>query len=107
MAYQRDNYIITHAGITNAWYADFLRFPFLEKMKQEYPTLASQLNKVDQGSERYLLHTAGYARYGYGNGGITWADKSATSEDMLIGYHQVVGHTVVPAIERSEKMICR
>ncbi len=71
VAYQRDNYIITHAGITNAWYSDFLRFPFLEKMKQEYPILASQLNKVDQVSERYLLHTAGYARYGYGNGGIT------------------------------------
>jgi len=102
VAYQVGNLIATHAGITNSWYADFLRFPFLDKMKQEYPTLANLLNRIDQGSERYLLHTAGYARLGYGNGGITWADKSETATDMLAGFHQVVGHTVVPQIETIE-----
>jgi 3',5'-cyclic AMP phosphodiesterase CpdA len=98
VAYGRDNYIFTHAGITNAWYNEFLRLPDLEKIRDEQDTLADLLNKVDQTGQRYLLHAAGYARGGEGNGGITWADRKETMTDMLTGYHQVVGHTVVNEI---------
>jgi len=31
-------------------------------------------------------------------GGITWADRKETATDMLKGFHQVVGHTVVDGI---------
>jgi 3',5'-cyclic AMP phosphodiesterase CpdA len=99
VAYQRDNYIFTHAGITNAWYSDFLRLPILKEIRDDKDTLADLFNKVDQTAQRYLLHAAGYVRGGYDNGGITWADKKETMTDMLKGYHQVVGHTVVPQVE--------
>lgn len=61
--------------------------------------MADLLNKADQTGHRYILHAAGHFRGGEGNGGITWADKKETTTDMLKGYHQVVGHTVVKAVE--------
>ncbi|WP_419802161.1 metallophosphoesterase [Mucilaginibacter sp.] len=99
IAYQKGNYIFSHAGITNSWYQEFLRIPILQKIKDENDTLADLLNKVNQTGQRYILHAAGYFRGGEGNGGITWADKKETTTDMLKGYHQVVGHTVVHAVE--------
>lgn len=99
IAYQKENYIFSHAGITNSWYNEFLRIPILEKIKDENDTLADLLNKVDQTGQRYILHTAGYFRGGDGNGGVTWADKKETTTDMLKGYHQVVGHTVIKEVE--------
>jgi hypothetical protein len=99
IAYQKGNYLFSHAGITNSWYNDFLRLPILEKIKDKNDTLADLLNKVDQTGQRYILHTAGYFRGGEGNGGITWADKKETTMDMLKGYHQVVGHTIVDRVE--------
>jgi hypothetical protein len=99
IAYQKGNYLFSHAGITNSWYNEFLRLPILEKIKDENDTLADLLNKVDQTAQRYILHTAGYFRGGEGNGGITWADKKETTIDMLKGYHQVVGHTIVDQVE--------
>jgi 3',5'-cyclic AMP phosphodiesterase CpdA len=98
VAYQRDDHIFTHPGITNAWYNDFLRLPILEKIRDEQDNLADLLNKVDQTGQRYLLHAPGYARGGQDNGGITWADRKETITDMLKCYHQVVGHTVVDEI---------
>jgi predicted phosphodiesterase len=95
VAYQKGNYLFTHAGVTNSWYHDFQRLPILEKIKEEDDTLADMLNKADQTSQRYLLHVRG----GQGNGGITWADRKETMADMLKGFHQVVGHTQVPEVE--------
>ncbi|TCC96982.1 hypothetical protein [Pedobacter hiemivivus] len=89
----------SHAGVTNAWYSDFLRLPILNEIRDKKDTLADLFNKVDQTGQRYLLHAAGYARGGYDNDGIIWADKKETMTDMLKGYHLVVGHTVVPQLE--------
>ncbi len=89
---------MTHAGVTNSWYCDFSRLPILEKIKDENDSLADLLNKVDQTGQRYILHTAGYFRGGEGNG-VTWADKKETMTDMLKGYYQVVGHTIVENVE--------
>lgn len=99
VAYQRGNHLFTHAGVTNAWYAEFLALPQLQQIKEEKDTLADLFNKTEQTAQRKLLHKAGGTRGGYGPGGITWADRSEMIADMIDGYHQVVGHTVVPRVE--------
>lgn len=82
IAYQKENHIFSHAGITNSWYHEFLRLPILEKIKDDTDTLADLLNKVDQTGQRYILHTAGYFRGGDGNGGVTWAYKKETTNEV-------------------------
>ncbi len=99
MAYQRGNHLFTHAGITNSWYAEFLTLPLLQQIKDERDTIADLVNKIEQTAQRRLLHKAGSIRGGDGHGGVTWADRKEMIADMLDGYHQVVGHTVVPQVE--------
>lgn len=100
MSYQRCNYIFTHAGITNAWYQEFLRLPLLEQIGEAGDTIADLINKVEESTQRYLLYATSIYRGGYGNGGFLWADRRETATDMLHGYHQVVGHTQVPEVDR-------
>jgi hypothetical protein len=99
VAYQKDNHLFTHAGITNSWYAEFLNLPLLQQIKDEQDTVADRVNKIEQTAQRWLLHKAGSIRGGDGHGGVTWADRKEMIADMLDGYHQVVGHTVVPQVE--------
>jgi 3',5'-cyclic AMP phosphodiesterase CpdA len=96
MAYQRGNYIFTHAGITNSWYNEFLRLPSLDALREEGDTIADLINKVEATTLRYLLYATSIYRGGYSNGGFLWADQKETAIDMLHGHHQVVGHTRVP-----------
>jgi hypothetical protein len=98
IAYQRGAHLFSHAGVTNAWYAEFLELPVLEQIRDENDTIADLFNKVEQTGKRGLLHRAGSIRGGYGAGGITWADKRELMSDALDGYHQIVGHTVVSEI---------
>jgi predicted MPP superfamily phosphohydrolase len=98
MAYQHDKYIFTHAGITNAWYDEFLRLPVLEDLKDEANTIAYLINKVETTTQRYLLYATSIYRGGYSNGSFLWADYKETSIDMLNNYHQIVGHTQVQDI---------
>lgn len=102
IAYQRDNHLFSHAGVTNSWYAEFLSLPLLQKIKEADDTVAEMLNKIEQTHQRGLLHRAGKIRGGYGAGGVTWADRKELIADALEGYHQVVGHTVVWDIEVQE-----
>lgn len=99
MAYQQDKYIFTHAGITNAWYNEFLRLPILEQAREPGDTIADLINKVEESTQRYLLYATSIYRGGYSNGGFLWADVKETSVDMLNGYHQVVGHTQVDKVQ--------
>ena len=99
VAYQRDNYMFTHAGVTNSWYAEFVNLPLLQQIKDKRDTIADLINKVEQTGQRWLLHKAGSIRGGDGHGGVTWADRKEMIADMLNGYYQVVGHTVVPQVE--------
>jgi 3',5'-cyclic AMP phosphodiesterase CpdA len=99
VAYQRENYIISHAGITNRWYRDFLAIALVQKIRDEKDTVADLLNKTEQTAQRWILHQAGSSRGGDGPGGITWADRKELIADMLDGYHQIVGHTVIPRME--------
>jgi len=95
VAYQRENHIISHAGITNKWYREFSNHRIIKGMYDENETIADQVNKVEKTVHRWLLHQAGSSRGGEGAGGITWADRKELITDMLDGYHQIVGHTVI------------
>jgi hypothetical protein len=99
IAYQIGNHLFTHAGVTNSWFRDFIKLPLLQQIKEGEDTVAALLNKIEQTAQRRLLHRAGTARGGYGCGGPTWADRKELTADMLDGYHQVVGHTVVSRVE--------
>jgi len=99
VAYQQGNHIISHAGITNKWYKDFKDLRLIQQIADEQDTVADLINKAENTSQRWILHQAGSSRGGEGPGGITWADRKELIADMLDGYHQIVGHTVIPKPE--------
>ena len=99
VAYQRENFIISHAGITNKWYKDFKELRLIQQIADEQDTVADLINKAENTSQRWILHQTGSSRGGEGPGGITWADRKELIADMLDGYHQIVGHTVIPKPE--------
>ena len=99
IAYQKKNYLVSHAGITNRWYKELLELQLVQQIRDEDDTIADLVNKVEQTAQRGILHRAGSSRGGEGPGGITWADRKELIADMLNGYHQVVGHTIVPKVE--------
>ena len=95
-AYQIDNWIFTHAGISEKW--------FLEDFKGiTYKNIADQLNNPlpEQVS---AICRCGEARGGYHRavGGIFWADVSEL-HDPLPNYTQVVGHNRVSDIREYTK----
>ena len=98
IAYQKDNYLFTHAGITNNWYSEIMRSPKLLEICEEGENLADKLNLLERSAFRGTLYDVGLERGGYGYGGPLWADMKETFTDMLHGYHQIVGHTNVEDI---------
>src|SRR5690554_5379311 len=103
IAYQINNYLFSHAGISLPWHEEFIgylgRSDSLAEMAAE-KSLATVLNAVDQTAHRDILHQVGIKRGGSREyGGITWADREELWDYPLEGYHQVVGHTPVPYIE--------
>lgn len=100
VAFQRNNFIVTHAGITNGWFKHNENTINEAKDLFETETLADTLNHM-LWVEKYnlILHQIGHKRKGYYDwGGITWADMSETTIDALDGYEQAVGHTPVDYI---------
>lgn len=90
LAFQIDNYIWTHAGITTGWYE--YRFSKFLKDKEEKP-LADQLNLAFDLYEKTLFDV-GWRRGGIQDvGGPLWADKIELINNPLKNYHQIVGHT--------------
>lgn len=102
VAYQINNYLFSHAGVSLPWYHRFEslieKIPLGEALESK--DLATLLNALDQTWHRDLLHEVGIKRGGSKEfGGVTWADKEELWDNPLEGYHQVVGHTPVPYIE--------
>jgi len=92
-SYQINNYLFTHAGISNEWFKNQYTYnPTLDKISES-------LNESFKYKENSLFDV-GYLRDGYKNvGKIFWADKRETSIDPLNNIHQIVGHTVCNDIE--------
>lgn len=104
LAYQLNNFLFTHAGLSNAWYRYFKAYVESHPINynlQHFHTLADALNALEKTPYREVLHQISFYRGGPAeHGGITWADKQELLHDPLTGYHQVVGHTPVPYVER-------
>ena len=101
MAFQIENYLWTHAGVSKGW-LDWNKKEiddFNERF--ECINLADTFNKMLQAKENRLLHQIGKKRGGrYPSGGITWADRIETSNNYLDNYHQIVGHTPINIITK-------
>lgn len=102
IAYQVDNYLFSHAGLSRSWYDRFVSL--LDKIPlgemAEGSNVATLLNGLNQTWHRGLLHEVGIVRGGSKEfGGVTWADKEELRNHPLEGYHQIVGHNPVPYIE--------
>lgn len=104
VAYQINDTVFTHAGISQQWWKWFNE---KKRYELEGTTIAEQLNNVFYyTSDRELLLTSGMIR---GNttpyGGIFWADMSETVNTPLEKIHQIVGHTPVDGITEFEHII--
>jgi len=98
VAYQYQNHLWTHAGVSNKWldyYSDTISLFDNKDLNFE---LGQILNKMHE-SYLHILATKSPIRGGQDiYGGIFFADKSETSENIILGLNQYVGHTKVPAI---------
>jgi predicted phosphodiesterase len=99
IAYQKDNYLWTHAGVTNGWYKRHQALIEDYSTKFETKNLAETLNIILWTNDNPILHEVSDYRGGYLEfGGITWADRNETIKGHLKGYHQIVGHTPIKEI---------
>ena len=92
-AYQNENILFTHAGVTTGWYKKHQSL--IESSFGD--SLADKLNALHRSEHYAVLHERGKSRGGnFKYGGITYADKEETERGALSGFTQVVGHTKVP-----------
>lgn len=90
-AYQLNNLLFTHAGVTENWFAEVFH-------SDSRKDVAMLLNSCT-GHQEEALHHCGVGRGGsHAYGGICWANKTEF-ENPLGGYVQVVGHNRVRNIE--------
>jgi len=101
IAFQIDNFLWTHAGVSTGWYDKNKNV--IEKIGEKFSTknLADTFNHMLWLKENKILHQVGSCRGGaYSFGGITWADRRETSTDYPEGFHQIVGHTPIDEITK-------
>ena len=97
VAYQVKNYLFTHAGVSQSWYKEHLHFFTKDKTK----SVGDVLNEMYFEHKAYdILFQTGILRGGESLcGGIVWADKKETLGNLILGFHQIVGHSRVLKIE--------
>ncbi|MFA5395492.1 MAG: metallophosphoesterase [Methanogenium sp.] len=87
-AYQIQNYLFTHAGVTTTW----IRKRLYEDESLLNLSIYDIINKLFKDYDKRLFDV-GRCRGGYYlSGGPFWADKYESSNAILPNYHQVVGH---------------
>jgi len=100
IAYQKDKYLWTHAGLTNQWLKHFYNgtdYPIFDK---KIDTIAEDLNRCQDSIYMDILMEIGIKRGGSNPfGGPLWSDLSELLEDYLDNMHQIVGHN-------PQEMIC-
>lgn len=102
VAYQYQNYLWTHAGVSNGWLKQ--NQEEIDEFKERFDVTdyADLFNKMFLTSKyNHLLHQVGKGRKGsHKFGGITWADSEETSNNYLTGVHQIVGHSPIEQITK-------
>jgi len=105
------HYLFSHAGVCRKWYKQ--NIDTIESIASKAGldinasiNLSSIFNTINETHDRKILHSVGAIRGGWGKqiGGLTWCDKNEMlSYGPLIGFHQIVGHTPQPFIQKVEK----
>lgn len=90
-------YLWTHAGVSWPW-IDSTRTLLLPTPDKARPyTLADVLNLLTESAEhRAILLRVGSDRGGQGAGGPLWVDMQTMTDQPIMEYHQLVGHTALP-----------
>ncbi len=86
-----DNYLFTHAGITSYWANQYLDISLDNPVE-----IVNSINrKLSDQKSRDELVTVGSRRGGFEPfGGPIWCDYNELIQDPLLGYNQIVGHTM-------------
>lgn len=111
VAFQYKKHIFVHAGISKKWYTEY--FNILEKdFKENVPLVKNSsidistiLNYSFHTHHKAIISEVGYVRGGlpFNFGGPIWADRQELLQNIIRGYHQIVGHNKVPIIEKVTK----
>lgn len=101
LAYATNNFLFTHAGVTNSW----LKRHFLSSFKslESATGISKMLNRqLSEWSKdfRDALSSAGFSRGGCGAPSPVWADKSELIRNPLPYINQVAGHTPVKTVTK-------
>ena len=93
MIFIANDYIFTHAGITNGW-TNYIKKKYnIEKIGIN--NIEEEINKV-YAEDKEDCNIVSFRRGGWNNfAGPLWADTEDLLEDAWIGYNQVVGHNRV------------
>lgn len=94
-AYQKNNYLFTHAGISNGWYKQFRPVLLKFGLNPNDNNLADVLNKIGN-DKTYVDIYSTISSYRNGlslYGSPIWADADELFfPQCLTGFHQIVGH---------------
>jgi len=97
-SFQIDNYLWSHAGLSNKSFK-----LYFENKKLENETMSEMINRLWKCLDGALF-PIGNERGGDSEiGSIFWMGLGEVGLDMLNNYHQIVGHTPVGQINKFEK----
>lgn len=101
-AIQKNNYLFTHAGITNSWLNEYRRLLDYFGLNSDLSNLGVTINKIGRDSKwREVLGTTSHYRGGIDKfGGPLWADRIELYQDYLNGFHQIAGHNKIANITK-------
>lgn len=92
-----DDYLVTHAGLTNQWAEEHLQPLQISEESLTACSAAQMLNDMFSDSSCWdALDSCGQGRGGWEIPSPLWADLFELKIDPAIGINQIVGHTPVP-----------
>lgn len=96
-SYQVNDYLFTHAGVTNDW-LNYHRDIFDEfGLKSDYSNISDVINNIAKSDYiTKVFDNISYLRWGIDPyGSLIWADARELRDDYIMGLKQVVGHNKV------------
>lgn len=98
VAHNINDYLFTHAGVTEQWIVD--SYTTLTDTGYPRKQLPETLNDLHNSYRQYAVHHIGKSRGGYyKSGGITWADRTDLMMGIIPEWNQIVGHNPTHKIQ--------
>ena len=99
-AYQIDNNLFTHAGVSRSWISCFNDKLTKAGLKKNCSNITEVLNTYGHDSKgRSIVNNIGDMRGGWQSGGPTWADECETNNSLIDNFNQFVGHSQVSEVK--------